>query len=402
MAISDLRLGIVVLGLTVALVSSTLNAQDQGSAPRSQQPESEDGFVDKAKEWSKDHQMMERLDGDVDGWYPRLGRMTRGAGFALGPGYRTHVFGDRVLLDVSAGISIRVYKSVDVNARWFQSADGRFELWTDYRFEDFPQEDFFGTGPDSILDNRTSYAFRSHDVIVRGLVTPRPWLQLGANLGYMFAETSRGRDGNFPSIEQRFTDVEAPGLTTQPDYFHSAVFAEVDYRDFPGNPGAGGFYRATFGVWNDTDLGEFDFRRFDINLMQYVPIAPDRRHVVAGRIGLSYVNNDSSARVPFYVLPYVGGVDTVRSFREFRFQDENALWLGAEYVFRPIKYVGLAAFVDTGKVAHDWEDINLSDMKKGYGFGIRFGTQKYQFGLIDVGFGGGEGHRVFFKLGPRL
>lgn len=391
---------IVMLAFMAVLSSSALQAQQ--TDPPAPSPDSEDGVVDKAKQWSKDHQMMERLDGEVDGWYPRIGRMTRGAGFALGPGYRMHVFGDRVLLDMSAGMSIRAYKAVDVNARWFQSAGERVEIWTDYRFEDFPQEDFFGTGPDSILDNRTSYAFRSHDVMVRGLVKPRPWLHLGANVGYMFADTSRGRDDNYPSIEQRFTDIEAPGLTTQPDYFHSALFAEVDYRDFPGNPGNGGLYRATFGVWNDTDLGEFDFRRLDINLSQFVPLHPGRRHVVAGRIGLSYVNNDASARVPFYVLPYVGGVDTIRSFREFRFQDENAMWLGAEYVFRPIKYVGLAAFVDAGKVAHDWEDINLTDLKKGYGFGVRFGTQKYQFGLIDVGFGGGEGHRVFFKIGPRL
>jgi outer membrane protein assembly factor BamA len=392
---------VAAVALMAALSSSTLLAQ-QPQSTQSPEPATDDGFVDKAKRWSKDHQMTERLDGDVDGWYPRIGRMTRGAGFALGPGYRTHVFGDRVLLDVSAGLSIRTYKAVDVNARWFQSADERFELWTDYRFEDFPQEDFFGTGPDSLLDNRTSYAFRSNDIRVRGVVKPMPWLRFGADLGYMSVNTRRGRDDRFPSIEERFTDVEAPGLASQPDYVHSTLFAQVDYRDFPGNPGNGGLYRVAFGIWDDTDRGEFDFRRLDINLAQFVPLEPGRRHVVSGRVGLSYVNNDLSARVPFYVLPYIGGVDTVRSFREFRFQDENALWLGAEYVFRPIKYVGLAAFVDAGKIAHDWQDINLADMKKGYGFGVRVGTQKYQFGLIDVGFGGGEGTRVFFKVGPRL
>jgi len=32
-----------------------------------------DGFVEKAKHWAEDHQIVERLNGDVDGWYPRLG-----------------------------------------------------------------------------------------------------------------------------------------------------------------------------------------------------------------------------------------------------------------------------------------------------------------------------------------
>ena len=38
-----------------------------------------DGFVDKAKAWADKHQIVERLNGDVDGWYPRLGGMTNQA-----------------------------------------------------------------------------------------------------------------------------------------------------------------------------------------------------------------------------------------------------------------------------------------------------------------------------------
>src|SRR5215218_1980356 len=54
-------------------------------------PQVKPGFVDKTKSWADDHQLVERLNGDVDGWYPRLGGMTRGGGFAVGPGYRKHL-----------------------------------------------------------------------------------------------------------------------------------------------------------------------------------------------------------------------------------------------------------------------------------------------------------------------
>jgi outer membrane protein assembly factor BamA len=218
----------------------------------------------------------------------------------------------------------------------------------------------------------------------------------------MTVQTRGGNDPNYPSIQDLFTDADAPGLFTEPEYLHTTIFTEVDYRDNKGNPGSGGFYRLSYGNWNDTSLGAYDFRRFDVNLNQFVPLSSSKKHVVSGRLGVSYTNNDSTSRVPFYFLPYVGGVDTVRSLREFRFKDENAMWLGAEYLFRPITYVGLAAFIDAGKVAHDWEDIDASGMKKGYGFGIRFGTRKQQFGRIEMGFGGGEGKRIFFKLGPSL
>jgi outer membrane protein assembly factor BamA len=366
-------------------------------------PESDDeGFIGKTKTWAEDHQLAERLSGDVDGWYPRLGRMTRGGGLALGPGYRFHPMGGPVLVDLSAAMSMKSYKSVDANVRWYQAAGERFEVWTDYRFEDFPQEDYFGPGFNSSPDTRTSYGFGSHDFQVRGLVKPRPWLNVGANVGYMMPTISGGRDKNFPSIEELFTEAQAPGLLEQPDYLHTTVFTEFDYRDVRGNPGSGGFYRLSFGTWDDRSLGQYNFRRLDLNLNQFVPLDSSKKHVVSGRLGVSTTNNDDNSRVPFYFLPYVGGVDTIRSFREFRFKDENAIWLGVEYLYRPIPAVTFALFADGGKVAHDWDGVNLNGLKKGYGAGVRFGSKKQQFGRLDFGFGGGEGMRTFLKFGLGL
>ena len=406
------RIGAIgAIALTAVLCSAAVQAQEAAPQPAlqstaaaaPQEPEADDdSMIDKAQAWAKDHQIVERLNGDVDGWYPRIGRMTRGGGVALGPGYRFHPLDGPVLVDLSAGISTKAYKSVDVNVRWFRTANERFEIWTDYRFEDFPQEDYFGPGLSSTLDGRTSYGFENHDFIVRGIARPRPWWSAGANIGYMMLETTGGSDSQYPSIEELYTDAEAPGLFTTPNYLHSTLFTEVDYRDVAGNPGSGGFYRLSFGVWDDRTLGGYDFRRLDVNVNQWVPLEPAKQHVVFGRVGLAYVNNEDTSRVPFYFLPYVGGVDTIRSFREFRYRDENAIWLGVEYLYRPIPYINLAAFFDAGEVAPDWQDINLGGLKKGYGFGVRFGTAKQQFGRMDVGFGGGEGTRVFFKFGLAL
>src|SRR5688572_32800300 len=93
---------IAALTLTVALGSSAALAQDvqsKADAP-AQEPASGDGFAAKAQDWAKKHQIMERLNGDIDGWYPRIGGMTRGGGFALGPGYRFHPMGGPVLVDL--------------------------------------------------------------------------------------------------------------------------------------------------------------------------------------------------------------------------------------------------------------------------------------------------------------
>jgi hypothetical protein len=371
----------------VATEAAAEAAQDSG-----------DGFVDKAKSWADEHQLIERLNGDVDGWYPRLGGMTRGSGFAIGPGYRTHL--GTVLVDVSAGLSIKAYKAVDVKVRWMEAFDQRVELWTNYRFEDFPQEDFFGIGPNSLRSNRTSYDFDSNEISVLGLVKPIEWVRTGAVVGYMSPEIGPGSDRNYPSLDTLFAAIDTPGLMEQPDFLHPTFFADVDYRDQPGRPRSGGFYHLALGFWDDRTLEHYDFKRFDANLTQWLPLEASKTHVVLGRFGVSYVNNETGERVPFYFLPYIGGVDTIRSFHEFRFKDENALWMTGEYNYTPFKYVSLAAFVDAGKVAADWQDINGSDLKKGYGFGFRVHTNKQTFARFDFGTGGGEGWAMFLKLGP--
>jgi hypothetical protein len=60
----------------------------------------------------------------------------------------------------------------------------------------------------------------------------------------------------------------------------------------------------------------------------------------------------------------------------------------------------VATFVDAGKVAPDWQNIGLSGLKRGYGFGVRVHSNRQTFARIDVGGGGGEGWRMFLKLVP--
>ncbi len=391
------------LGLAVVLLSSAVHAQQPEPAvsdPASTEADDGKGFVASTRRWVGTHQIVERLNGDVDGWYPRLGGMTRGGGIALGPGYRRHVFDDRVLVDLSAAVSTKFYKAVDVHVRWLQAFNERVELWTDFRYEDFPQEDYFGLGLDSSLDARTSYDFESTEFTVRGHVRPTGWSRVGASVGHLGPSVEGGNDPSYPSIERLFTDTDAPGLNEQPDFLHTTVFAEIDYRDVRGRPRQGGFYRLSFGVIDDRTLQQFDHHRVDGEAVQYFPVTADRNHLVSGRVGFNHVNNEPDQRVPFYFLAYVGGVDTIRSFREFRFKDENALWMNLEYRWTPMPWVSAATFFDAGEVRADWRDIGLSGLKTGYGVAVLVHSATQTLARLDVGTGGGEGWQLFFKFGP--
>ena len=92
----------------------------------------------------------------------------------------------------------------------------------------------------------------------------------------------------------------------------------------------------------------------------------------------------------------------MRSLNEFRFKDENAVWMSGEYRWIPFKSVSFATFFDAGKVGRDYQDVHGGEFKKGYGFGVRVHTRRQTFARLDIATGGGEGWKMFFKLGPRF
>ena len=396
----------VALGLAALMSTTAARAQqppdlkvESTQAPDRDDDAADIGFVDKARRWAEQKRIADRLS-PREGVYARFGGMVTGSGLALGAGYRKYLFDERVFTDVSAALSTKMYKAVDAKARWAQFWGDRVEIWSDFHYRDYPQEDYFGPGENSSSDNRISYGIESTDIVGRAVVKLLPWLSVGTDLGYFNPTLGPGTDDSVPSIEQVFDDIQAPalGAPEQPNFLHNTFFAEIDYRDKRGHPTRGGFYRAAFGTWEDVTVDRFDHHRFDAEAAQFFPLAP--KHVFAARVGLSYVNNEAGQRVPFYFLPYIGGSDTVRGFHEFRFRDENILFFNAEYRIRVHKFVHVAPFFDAGEVRADWEDIGPGGLRTSYGIGIRAGTEDRIFVRLDIGTGGNEGTRVFFKFGP--
>lgn len=384
----------------LVVVLAVLAAAPAGAQSDPTAPAAGSGVIGAVRNWARDTQLVGRINGEVDGWYPRLGSVTRGSGFAAGPGYRGPAGNGGPYIDVSGALSIKGYTAVDARARWLQTAGNRFQLWSDFRHEDFPQEDFFGTGMASTRDRRTSYAFGSLGLQARAVMLPRRWLRLTATTGVQWPDIGTGTDSRHPSIEQLFDDRQAPGLLAQPAFLHSTVAASIDSRDTAGNTTGGGLYRVSYGLWNDVSLDRFNFHRLDAHLVHFVPLDAGRRHIVSGRLGTSYVNNATGSRVPFYDLAYAGGMDTIRSVPEFRFQDENAAWLSVEYKWRPLRPLSLAVFADAGEVRDDWARLSRHGMKAGYGVGAGLHTSQRTMVRVDVGGGGGEGWQLFIKVRP--
>jgi outer membrane protein assembly factor BamA len=333
-----------------------------------------------------------------DGWYPALGGMIPGAGLAAGPGFRHRLFGDSAVLDASAAVSWRRYQTMQSRITWPRLLDGHLALGGQVRFEDFTQINFFGIGGSSLKNQQTDY--RLEDVDAFGFATLRAnaRVSITGRAGVLRRVGIRpGTSTLHPSIGDLFDETAAPGLTQQPNYLHADVAIDVDTRDAPGYSSRGGRYQVSMAMFDDQDFARYSFRRFDADAVQYVPLG---RSVIAvrGRIALSQTG--TGQEVPFYLLPTLGGSDSLRGYLDYRFRDRNLLLLGAEYRWPILRRIDVALFYDGGAVAAT-AGVLTRRLFSDYGAGIRMHTATRTLVRLDVA-RGEEGARVLLSLSAPL
>jgi len=340
---------------------------------------------------------FERLLAPPEGFYPKIGNITAGSGFALGPGYRkSALLGERADFSAFGAVSLQRYWMLDARLTLPALADGRVFADVHARLFDFPSEDFFGLGPASLRGDETTYTLRSSQVGAAGGVRPLPWLTFGAGVDHLTPSIGAGRDGR--SIGELFDSSAAPGLDIQPDFVRWELSADINMREPRGNPRRGGQYKLVFQRFDDRDLQRYSFNRVDVDLQQYVPLLRDRR-VLALRAAVSTSDADAGHEVPFYYQRTLGGPDDLRGFRRFRFRDEDSILLQAEYRWEIFTAVDGAIFYDAGKVASRHEDLNLKDLESDYGIGFRFGTRNGVFLRVEGAFGSSGGKHFILRFG---
>jgi outer membrane protein assembly factor BamA len=345
----------------------------------------------------KDRRIMERYQAGYKGFHPMLGGLATGSGFALGAQFRkTDIAAGVLNFQSSAQASFAGYQKYQLGLSAPALAQRRVSLAFNFTQNNFPQEDFFGLGSDSAVENRTSYRLETTEY--SGSVGFRPIrkLELGGRGAILNTNVGHGTDLRFPSTEEVFEPETTPGLDRQPHYEYAGGFAKFDSRDHPLNPRSGGLYEIEGGYYHDRNLGLFSFRRWRMEVQQYLPFFNERR-VIAFRGKLESTDANSTQQVPFFLMPTVGGSEDLRGYREFRFRDKNALVFNLEYRWEAFSGLDMALFGDAGNVFQKVDDIRLNKLKTSYGFGFRFNTEQSVFWRIDFGFSP-EGMRSFVKF----
>jgi len=347
--------------------------------------------------WIEREKVLERLSVGFHGFHPLFGGLSTGSGFALGARYRRTIPPGGGGVHAAASASFKGYQKYEAGLEIDPAPSLPLTLEFAARYRNYPEEDYFGTGPGSRVEDEADY--RLEDTRIEGTVSARlpSGLTVRAGGGYRRVRSAAGTASGVASIEERFAPEEAPGFgrTLRQGMIRAALY--LDLRDSPGNPRSGAMFALEQRRFEEREAGPFGHRRTSVEVQGYLPFL-HRHRVFALRLRGVDTASGTGDRVPFFDLPTLGGHDTIRGFREFRFRDRKALVANLEYRFEAFIGLDAALFLDAGRVAAAWEAIRLKDFETSWGGGFRFNTARSVILRIDIGHGR-EGTRAFFKFG---
>jgi len=354
--------------------------------------------IEKALLWYEDTDPLTRIS-PHNGFFLQYGYRGKpvGSGIAFGGGWRHDLFDRNARLVIEAGNSIRGYRMVLADFALSRLFDDLFELGVQTSYRRNPQEDFYGPGESSQRGARVSYRLSGPDVQGRAMVTPVEWFNAGVRLGRANVSIGPGTDARFPSLEERFDAVAAPGLLRDTDYSYTDLFATLDTRDQPGNARDGVYAGFLWRRYNDLGPGRFDFDSVEIDVQHFLPVY-DKKRVFAARFRLMTTTAGAGDLVPFYFQPTVGGSDSLRSVGDFRYRDRNAAVVNFEYRWEAFSGLDMALFSDFATLSPELSGLEFADIKGAYGIGFRFNTYKAVFLRLDIAGGGSDGIHTFLKF----
>ena len=353
--------------------------------------------VERIVRQAREDHWLDRLSYGFNGFRPKIGNMVTGSGFAIGPEYSRDDLGDgKYSVDASAQISTRGYLKGEAGVGLMKLLNGHSTLSARTMYRNYNSINYYGPGPDSQKTGRSVYRLEDTSIDLIGTLTPVKHFNLGGSFGKLWSNIGRGDDDRYISTDVQFKEATTPGLTRQTGFLRTRTFAQFDTRDNPLGPKSGTNVVFMESWYSDRDLGQFNFRKTDIEVQQFIPFLNKTRRIALRAKG-AFTDPDAGNRVPFYMQAILGGSDDLRGFRPFRFYDRNMIVYNAEYQWEVFSGLDGALFFDAGKVMSNWSDLKFSNLETSAGFGLRFNARNSTFLRVDVGFSH-EGFQVWFKF----
>lgn len=292
---------------------------------------------------------------------PTAGDFRQGAGFPLGvaftmPAMRTGLW------RTEAAWSANNFKQGHTMLEFPQLAGGHLSIVGDVKWNDAPDLTFFGVSNFSARGRETRYGLRWAEAGLQINTYTYRWLRFGAGASFVGTHSDKSRG-------PAFVDENLPGAGARVDLIDAHASAAIDTRESPGYTRRGGFYGATLHRYQDPD-GRYSFNRTELDARQFVPILHEN-WILALQARADVTKAAGNQAVPYFMLPYVGGRDTLPGYDAYRFTDRNSLLLRSELRWTAAPVLDMAVFFGEGKVASRVEDLDLHHLHNDVGVGAR-------------------------------
>ena len=381
----------LVLGLLIAVFGSTEHCYAGSRSPIRWLARNAGNGVNRGFLVLEEHQYF--MTPSKTGFTPLFGGMGEGAGLTGGLAFKKPVFhGFHAMIGARA--SLRSYQRYEVG---ISKESDRFVTGPSFALDILPEQDFFGEGQYTDIDDRSTFAVQA---------TKLNWftsykqkrVQWSHILRWQRFDISDGRDPRFPTTQSTFLPAEVSGGFADTQWISNQVEAFIDFRDQPENTRSGTGFDVSASFQHGIANTDTDFTTLRLVNYAYLPLPTERFHIFALRTEV--IRNLSDDPIPFYMQPTIGGSGTLRGFREYRFRDRDAFALTAEYRYRVWTHIDAVLFADFGQVySNIVKDFGTNGLESSKGFGLRLHTPNGFNLRMSVGTGR-ENTRLFVSLGP--
>jgi len=254
-----------------------------------------------------------------------------------------------------------------------------FDFGTSYSSRS--SDSFFGIGNDTPREDEVQVRTVSREATVGVSAKLNDNWNTGIHVRYRRVGVTSPLTGT--SAQKEFAGLAVPGLFTGGD-LASLVFSVARNTESPENnsfQGGGDEFEISFNEGRDS----FGYWRYRFNSRHFFPVSDDGRKVIAARGFLETNRTLPGHSIPFFDMPTIGSVSTVRGYENFRFRDNSALAFSLEYRYRIWPWMDWGLFLDEGQVAPRLGDFGLSRFHTGYGARLFFWPKPNLPISVDLG-----------------
>ena len=322
------------------------------------------------------------------------GGFNTGAGLGYGIGITREALGaaladprqpNRIDVTALAARSVRGYRRLAAKIDLLNVGGGPVDLAARVQDFDNTQDVFYGTGADSSVDDRTTYRVDGAEAGLDLRWRVSPVLSVFSSVSMWRGTMRDGTDSRYPSSGDVFDETSAPGITGLPEFLRSDVSLAFDTRDSQSHPRSGRRYAAGVSLFDGRGGSAFDFQRVTVDTQHLFPLGSRYRRI-EWRAAAAFSATGDGAEVPFVFQPTLGGVRSLRGFRDTRFRDRHAVSTTAEYQWEAWWALDAAVFVDAGQVFDRLDGFTMDRFEYAYGFGLRLhGNDKF-LARLDLAF----------------